>query len=59
MECLFQYSLNEKKMLELRTEIVSLVRTEVDFSAILFIFTSPCMALGLTVVGHVTGGVHI
>lgn len=53
------YSLNEKKMLELRTEIVSLVRTEVDFSAILFIFTSPCMALGLTVVGHVTGGVHI
>lgn len=25
--CLFQYSLNEKKMLQLRTEMVSLVRT--------------------------------
>lgn len=39
--CSFQYSLNEKKMLQLRTEMVSLVRTGADLTAILFSFASP------------------
>ena len=43
--CLFQYSLNEKKMLELRTEIVSLVRTEADVSVILFVIAFPLAQL--------------
>lgn len=29
--CLFQYSLNERKLLEMRTEMVALVRHETDF----------------------------
>lgn len=30
--CLFQYSLNERKLLEMRTEMVALVRNETNFS---------------------------
>lgn len=29
--CLFQYSLNERKLLEMRTEMVALVRNETGF----------------------------